>query len=204
MSQTAQSGAGFPPGRVKWKRFAFIMVPAAAVAAMLIGLTAKGAIGVNISVSGKEYLVTANELDAAGFEQFVTYVRQGNGSQPTAVNALRSAAIGNLCQAVSTGVGNISIVLTAGAGHTPVSASNLIVDTSVQTGDATFHNVAIGQNAGTLTQVPGTTGAPGTFGLQANSIVIKHLVQNTWLTTAGTFTLPGLRLKVSTHGASCP
>ena len=204
MSQTAQSGAGFPPGHVKWKRFAFIMVPAAAVAATLIGLTAQGAIGVNISVSGKEYLVTANQFNGTGFEQFATYVRQGNGSQPVAVNALRSAAIGNLCQAVSTGVGNISIVLTAGTGHTPVSASNLIVDTSVQTGDATFRNIAIGQDAGTLRQVPGTTGAPGTLSLQADSIVIKHLAQNTWLTTAGTFTLPGLRLKVSTHRATCP
>ena len=204
MSHAAQPGAGFPPGRVKWKRFAFIMVPAAAVAATLIGLTAQGEIGVNISVSGKEFLVTANELDGIGFEQFATYVKQGNGSQPTAVNAVRSAAIGNLCQAVSTGVGNISIVLTAGAGRTPVSADNLIVDASALAGDATFHHIVIGQDAGTLTQVPGTVGAPGTFGQQASSVTIKHLVQHTWLTTAGTFTLPGLRLKVTTHGASCP
>jgi Family of unknown function (DUF6230) len=204
MSQTAQSGAGFPPGHVKWKRFAFIMVPAAAVAATLIGLTAQGAIGVNISVSGKEYLVTASQFSGTGFEQYASYVKPGNGSQPIAATALRSAAIGNLCQAVSTGVGNISFILRAGTGHTPVSASNLIIDASSIAGDATFHNIVIGQDAGTLTQVPGITGAPGTFGTQASSITIRHLVQHTWLTTAGTFTLPGLSLKVSTHGTSCP
>jgi Family of unknown function (DUF6230) len=204
MSEAAQSGAGSTQGRVKWKRFAFIMVPAAAVAATLIGLTAQGAIGANISVSGKEYLVTANELDANGFVQFATYDPQGKGSVPVAVSGLRSAKLISLCQAVSTGVGNISIILRAGSGSTPVSASNLIVDASAQTGDAVFRNIAIGQDAGTLTQVPGTTGAPGTFGEQASSITIKHLVQNTWLTTAGTFTLPGLSVKVSTHGATCP
>ena len=203
MSQAAQYGAGFPPGHIRWKRFAFIMVPAAAVAATLVGLTAQGAIGANISVSGKEYLVTATQLSGAGFEQFATYVPQGRGSQPVVVSAIRSAAIGNLCQAVSTGVGNISLILTAGTGRTPASVSNLVVDASSLAGDATFHNIVIGQDAGTLNQVPGTTGAPGTFGQQANSVVIKHLVQHTWLTTAGTFTLPGLNLNV-THGGSCP
>jgi hypothetical protein len=205
MSETAQSGAGSLQGRVKWKRFAYIMVPAAAVAATLIGLTAQGAIGANISVSGKEYLVTADQLNGNGFEQFAAFDTQSNGkSVPIAVSGIRSAQLINLCQAVSTGVGNITIILRAGRpGSTPVSASNLIVDASSQTGDAVFHNIAIGQDAGTLTQVPGTTGAPGTFGEQASSITINKLVQSTWLTTAGTFTLPGLSVKVSTTGPTC-
>jgi Family of unknown function (DUF6230) len=100
-------------------------------------------------------------------------------------------------------VGNISFILRAGTGSRPVSASNLIVDASALAGDATFHNIIIGQNASTLTKAR-ATGAPGTFGQQADTAVIKHLVQHTWLTTAGTFTLPGLSLKVSTHGATCP
>jgi hypothetical protein len=204
MSHAAQPGAGFSPGRVKWKRFAFIMVPAATVAAALIGLTAQGAVGVNISVSGKEFLVTANQLSSKGFEQFATYLPQGRGSQPIVVNALGSTAINNLCQAVSTGVGNISFAIRAGTGSKPVSASSLIVDASALAGDATFRNIAIGQDAGTLNKVPGSTGTPGTFGSQADSVVIKHLVQHTWLTTAGSFTLPGFSLKVTTHGAACP
>ncbi|HYZ53055.1 MAG TPA: DUF6230 family protein [Streptosporangiaceae bacterium] len=206
MSQAAQPGAGFSPGRVKWKRFAYIMVPAAAMAAMLVGLTAKGAIGANISVSGKEYLVTADELDGSGFEQFAKYDTQGNGQVPVAVSGIGSAKLTNLCQAVDTGVGNISIILRAGQpGGTPVSASNLIVDASSLAGDATFTNIAIGQDAGTLAQGPGAgvNGQAGTFGEQAGGVVIKNLVQNTWLTTAGTFTLPGLSLKVSTNGATC-
>ena len=61
-------------------------------------------------------------------------------------------------------------------------------------------SIAIGQDAGTLTEAPGTTGASGGFGEQADAIVINNLRQHTWLTTAGTFTLPNLSLGC---GGSC-
>lgn len=202
MSESAQSGTRYRPGRVKWKRFAILMVPAAVVAASLIGLTAKGAIGANISVSGQEYLVTADQLTGTGFEQFGSTVPQGDKQIPVAVSAIKSADLTSLCQAVS--VGGITLLLRAGSASNPVHADNLIVDASSLAGDVTFHNIAIGQDAGTLDQVPGTTGASGAFGEQASDITIKNLVQHTWLTTAGTFTLPGLNLKVSTNGGSCP
>jgi hypothetical protein len=198
MSQTAQSGAGFTPGRVKWKRFAFIMVPAAAVAATLIGLTAQGAIGANISVSGQEYLVTATRLNGTGFEQFGSAVPQGKGAQPVVVSAIKHATLTSLCQAVT--VGGITLLLKAGGGSTPVSADNLIVDASSLSGNATFTNIAIGQDAGTLSAAPPS--ASGTFGESADNIVIKNLVQHTWLTTAATFKLPDLSLKI-TRGGTC-
>ena len=37
-------------------------------------------------------------------------------------------------------------------------------------------------------------GQAGGFGQEAGSVTIDNLVQDTWLTTAGTFTLPGLTL----------
>jgi len=193
----------FALGRVRWKRFAFVMVPSAIVAAALIGLTAEGAIGANISVSGQEYTVTANQLTGSGFEQFGATVKSGDKQIPVAESAIRSAKLTNLCQAVK--IGSITLLLRAGrsSGH-PVSASNLIVDASSLSGDASFHNIAIGQDAGTLNEDPGTAGTPGSFGEQADTVTINHLVQNTWLTTAGTFTLPGLSLNISTNGGSCP
>ena len=190
-------------GRVRWKRFALIMVPSAIVAAVLIGLTAEGAIGANISVSGQEFTVTANQLSGTGFEQFGSTVKSGDKQIPVAESAIRSAKLTNLCQGVK--IGAVTLLLRAGrSSGNPVSASNLIVDASSLSGDASFHNIAIGQDAGTLNQVPGTTGTPGSFGEQADTVTINHLVQNTWLTTAGTFTLPGLSLKISTNGDSCP
>jgi hypothetical protein len=190
-------------GRVRWKRFAFIMVPSAIVAAALIGLTAEGAVGANISVSGQEFTVTANQLSGNGFEQFGATVKSGNKQIPVAESAIRSATLTNLCQAVK--IGSVTLLLRAGrSSGNPVSASNLIVDASALSGDASFHNIAIGQDAGTLNEVPGTTGTAGSFGEQADTVTINHLVQHTWLTTAGTFTLPGLSLGISTSGSSCP
>jgi hypothetical protein len=202
MSERAEPGARSSQGRVKWKRFAVVMVPSAVVAAVLIGLTAQGAIGANISVSGQEFTVTADQLNGSGFEQFGSVVTQGSKHIPVAVSAIHSATLTNLCQAVS--VGGITLLLRAGRGSSHVQADNLIVDASSLSGNATFHNITIGQDAGTLTEDPGETGASGTFGEQADSITIKNLVQHTWLTTAGTFTLPGLSLNVSTSGGSCP
>ena len=83
---------------------------------------------------------------------------------------------------------------------TPATASNLIVDSDNLSGDATFNNIVIGQDAGTLNEVPGVTGPSGGFAQQADSVTIDNLRQNTWLTTAGSFTLPGFNL---TFGNAC-
>jgi hypothetical protein len=180
-------------GRVNWPRFAIVAVPAVIVAGTLIGLTAQGAIASSISVSGQEYLITASKLTGTGFEQFGGQISGASGDQPVIISAIHSATLTSLCQSVT--VGPVTLHLTAGGGGTPVSAENLIVDASGQTGsEAIFHNISIGVDAGTLSEDPGTAGASGGFGQQADSMEIDNLVQHTWLTTAGTFTLPDLRL----------
>jgi len=186
-------------GKVRWRRFAILMIPAAGVAALLVALTATGSIAASISVSGSAFEVTSTQLRGTGFEQFGSVVGQASGAQhPVAVSAIRSATLQSLCQSVA--VGPFTLVLRAGAGSTPVSADNLIVDADQLSGNATFTNIAIGQDAGTLTEDPGTAGASGGFGEQADTIVITNLRQHTWLTTAGTFTLPGLSLSFSRSG----
>jgi hypothetical protein len=190
-------------GRVKWRRFAYVAVPAGVIAAVLMGLTAKGAIASSISVSGQEYMVTANQLNGTGFVQFGNELNSDQGGktvpEPVVESGINSATLKSLCQSVK--VGPMTMRLTAGSGSTPVSVSNLIVDTTSQTGSvAIFHNIAIGQDAATLGKDGSEAGAAGGFGQQADSIQIDNLVQDTWLTTAGTFTLPGLHIS---FGGSC-
>jgi hypothetical protein len=175
-------------GRLKWRRFAIVAVPALALAGVLVGLTAEGAIASSISVSGQEFLVTASQLNGTGFEQFGGTVSGSSGTRPVIVSGIHHATLSNLCQSVT--VGPLTLRLTAGGGGNAVSADNLIVDASGQTGSvATFHHITIGQDASTLTEDPGTAGSSGGFGQQADSMSITNLVQHTWLTTAGTFTL---------------
>jgi hypothetical protein len=199
LMSTDSKAASLPKGRIQWRRFALILVPAAVITATLVGLTANGAIAASISVSGQQFLVTASQLNGTGFEQFGSQITGPKGTQPVVVSAIHSATLSHLCQQVT--VGGVTLTLHAGDGSTPVSASNLIVDASGQTGsEAVFHNITIGQDAGSLVQDPGTTGQSGGFGQEASSVQIDNLVQHTWLTTAGTFTLPGLTLG---FGGSC-
>jgi hypothetical protein len=186
-------------GRIRWRRFALIGGPAVAVAAILIGFTANGAIAASISVSGQEFLVTSSQLNGTGFEQFGGQISGSSGTQPVVISAIHSATLSHLCQQVK--VGGVTLTLHAGDGSTPVSADNLIVDASGQSGsEAVFHNITIGQDSGSLNQDPSSEGPAGGFGQEASSVTIDNLVQHTWLTTAGTFTLPGLTLG---FGGSC-
>ena len=193
-----QRPEGPPLGKVRWRRFAILFVPALAAAAVLIGLTAAGAVAANISVSGSAFEISSSQLNGTGFEQFGGEVTGGNATRPVAISGIKTATLANLCQSVA--VGPITLRIAAGGGGTPVSASNLIVDADQQSGNATFHNITIGQDASTLTEDPGVTGPAGSFGEQADSVTIDNLQQNTWLTTAGTFTLPGFSL---TFGKPC-
>jgi hypothetical protein len=109
------------------------------------------------------------------------------------VSGIQHATLSHLCQSVQ--IGPVTLRLTAGSGSTPASADNLIVDSTKQTGTiAIFHNIAIGQDAGTLSRDPGSRGMASAFGEQASTVTIDNLRQDTWLTTAGTFTLPGLSI----------
>src|SRR5437764_13982345 len=57
-------------GKVRWRRFAAMMLGAMATATVLVVLTAQGALAASFSISGMPFVVTADHLHGAGFEQF--------------------------------------------------------------------------------------------------------------------------------------
>src|SRR5205807_7338782 len=83
------------------------------------------------------------------------------GAGAVVVSAIQSATLTNLCQSVNLGGTNLKI--TAGSGGRPVTATTLVVDSNQLSGDTTFTNIAIGQDASTFTQVPGVIGPKGDF-----------------------------------------
>lgn len=193
-------------GRVRLRRFAALAVPATVAGGALVVLTAQGVLAAQFAISGMPFTVTATQLTGYGLEQYggIDNTAPGspnladqNGQQPVFISAIRSAQLQNLCQSVSLGF--VNLVIRAGS-STPVSASNLIVDSDQLTGDASFTNLNVDQDASTLTEDPGVTGPLGTFGQQADKVVIKNLRQNNWATTASTFTLPGMSIGFSGSG----
>jgi hypothetical protein len=190
---------------VNWRRFAVILLPSLAAAAGLAVLTAQSVLAVSFSISGTPFTLTAKQLKGQGFEQFgvldssVLKVLPGHTNQIVlTANAIRSATISHLCQSVTLGA--VTLRITAGNGRTPVSAKDLVVDADQLSGNASFTHIHIGQDASTLTQVPGVRGPAGDFAQQAATVTINNLRQHAYATTAGTFTLPGFSLR---FGGAC-
>jgi Family of unknown function (DUF6230) len=206
----AGSRGAAAPGRVRWRRFAVIFIPAAGVTALLLGLTANGALASSFSISGQQFQVSADSLTGTGFQQFGT-VDYTAGQTPIVVaeSEIGSATITNLCQSVVTDIpvlGDYTLKITAGgSGHSPVTASSLIIDANQLSGStATFNNINIGQDASTLNDVSNVPlGTAGSFGQQATAVTITDLQQTAYSTSAGTFTLPGFSLSLSAGDGSC-
>lgn len=179
-------------GRTRWRRFAALLVPAAAVAGAIVFGMANGAIAASFSVSGQTFKVSASKLEGQGFRQYGGVAKEKDGTEhPVAISGIDSAKLYDLCQSVK--VANLPVVLTinAGGGGNPATASDLLLDVTQLEGNATFTNIDIGVDASDV------GGQAGAFGQRADSVVITDLKQVAWSTSAGTFTLNGLKLKVN-------
>ncbi|MFS0694632.1 DUF6230 family protein [Streptomyces nitrosporeus] len=202
-------------GGTRWKRFALVMVPSvAATAAVGVGL-AQGALAASFAVSGQEFKVAAAELEGWDFVQYgnVASGKTLDGkplNEPVAVSGFSKAYITEMCQSVVTpkvpfGIGNVTLRLEAGGkGHDRVFAKSLYLDVSELDADAKFRNIDIGVAAGSLPKSdgkpgiqPNTQANPNGFSQRAEKAVLKKVRQKAWATTAGTFNLSGLKLRLS-------
>ncbi|WP_405684483.1 DUF6230 family protein [Streptomyces sp. NBC_00057] len=212
-------------GGTRWKRFALVMVPSvAASAAVGVGL-AQGALAASFSVSGQEFKVSAAELEGYDFVQYgsVATGKTLDGKDmaaPVAVSGFRKAYITKMCQSVVTpnlpfGLGSVTLTLNAGdpsKGDKKVYAKDLYLDVSELEADAQFRNIDIGVAAGSLPKKerpgspgiqPGTQANPNGFAQRAEKAVLKGVEQKAWATTAGTFNLSGLSLKLHKGVQEC-
>ncbi|WBB65932.1 DUF6230 family protein [Micromonospora sp. WMMD812] len=189
------------PGRTRWRRFAAMMVPAtAAVGAILFGMST-GAIASDITVSGQTFKIGAERLEGDGFKQYGGIVREkakdGKSGKvhPVALSEISSAELYDLCQSVRADLPGLPVVLTinAGQGKEPARAKDLMIAMDTLGGNATFTNIRIGRDATDLNP----TAQAGSFGQNSDHVTITDLQQVSRYTTAATFNLTGLRLKVN-------
>ncbi len=197
-------------GRVRLKRFAALMIPATLAGGALVALTAQGVLAAQFSISGIAFTVTADHLHGDGFEQWGAIdntapnspnLTDTGGQVTVVVSAIHHATLSNFCQSVNLGA--INLVLRAGRGSTPVTGTDLVVDSDSLSGDATFNTLEVGNDATTLNDVPGIAAPPellGDFGQQAKTVDIDHLNQDNYATTAGSFSLPGLSMSFQSNG----
>lgn len=199
------SGGTPQAGKVRWKRFAALMVPAGLGAVALIAMTANGSIAASFAVSGQSFKVSADQLQGTGFAQYGTLDETQKGvKHPVAISVVGHAKLKNLCQSVliKSPMGPLTLLVKAGQGDTPASADNMVVDASQLSGNATFKNIEIGRDAGTLDKVP-DKGPSGLFAQQADTVTIEDLHQTAWAVNAGTFRLNGLKLNIKPGTHEC-
>lgn len=194
-------------GRTDWRKFASVTVPAVAAAASVIVAMGQGVMAASFQVAGQPFTVAFEHMEGEGFQQYAS-VESGPGGKryPVAPTGIRSMTARKMCQSVVVPVpatGDVVLRLTAGESQEPVRATNLVVSTETLRGEATFTDVSIGQDAGTLDEVAGDQGPDGTFGQRADRVRISHLKQRARSATSGTFRLPGLRMRVGTDVPRC-
>jgi hypothetical protein len=188
-------------GRVDWRRFAVAVgVPTVVAGGMLFGI-ANGAFAASFAVSGQAFKISADRLVGDGFAQYGDVVTDAKDNHiPVAKSGIRRAKLYNLCQSVRVPGAPLSLTINAGgdADH-PAEATDLVIGVQDLGGDAKFTNINIGQDASTLTKGGAQAkGAVGQFGQQADAVEIIGLRQTAVSTSAGTFTLNGLQLKLNT------
>ncbi|MEZ3177897.1 cholesterol esterase [Streptomyces pimonensis] len=199
-------------GGTRWKRFAVVMVPSVlATAAVGVGL-AQGALAASFSVSGQQFKVTADYLKGDGFAQYGgvdTVYASTEGKEkkpvPVAISSFDTAEITKMCQSVATKVPLIgkTVYLRLEAGNNPkkpVTAENLYIDVAQLDADAKFEDIDIGvalqdKSRGPVNKDEKTT-KPGGFAQQARVAHLYGVEQTAWATTAGTFTLNGLSMRL--------
>lgn len=190
-------------GRTNWLRFALaVAVPGAITGVVVVGM-ANGAIAAQLSVSGKPFKISADLLDGDGFVQYGRQVNDADGKPHfVATSGIAHAKLTNLCQSVKVPNAPISLVIRAGRdAKDPAIAENMLIDMTELRGKTTFTSINIGQDASTLQGGgPGAQGDKGSFGQQASHVVIDKLQQVSLFTSAGSFTLSGLELKVDVDG----
>ncbi|MDX3386766.1 DUF6230 family protein [Streptomyces niveiscabiei] len=199
-------------GGTRWKRFAVVMVPSVAAAACVgVGL-AQGALAASFSVSGQEFKVSADHLEGWGFAQYGgmdTGYTDTDGknktARPVAISSFDHAKITKMCQSVATKIPliNKTVYLRLEAGpneNRKVEADNLYIDVAQLDANATFKNIDIGVAVKDKSRGPalreGDSVLPGGFSQQAEEADLTDVKQTAWATTAGTFKLNGLSMRL--------
>ncbi|MEV6652989.1 DUF6230 family protein [Streptomyces sp. NPDC051219] len=204
-------------GGTRWRRFAVVMVPSVAATAAIGVAMAQGALAASFSVSGQSFKVKADRLVGHDFVQYGSLAEghdlKGNKTlHPVAVSGFGKATITNMCQSVVTPdvpiFGSVSLELRAGQdAKNPVEATNIYLDVAQLDANAEFKNIDIGVAAGDKSNKtgiqPGTKANPYGFAQRADLAILTDVKQTAWATTAGTFKLSGLSLKLHKGVKEC-
>ena len=185
-------------------RLVLAAIPVAVVSTFLMAGVANGAVPVSFSVSGSQFQISASQLDGTGFSQYAGVAPDTAGKDhQVAIANINSATLADLCQSVvtDTPMGKVGLLITAGGGGKPASASDLQIGMTDLKGDSTFSNIRIGVDASTVKT--SAKGSAGDFAQDADTVKITNLQQTAWSTQASVFTLTGMHVQLTDGSKGC-
>ena len=185
-------------------RIVLAAVPVAVVSTVLMAGVAQGAVPVSFAVSGSQFQISASKLDGTGFSQYAGVAPDTAGKEhQVAIANIKSATLSDLCQAVvtDTPLGKVGMLITAGGGGNPASASDLQIGMTDLQGNLEFSNIRIGVDASTVNTT--AKGSAGDFAQDADTVSITDLKQTAWSTQASVFTLTGMHVQLTDGTKTC-
>lgn len=194
------------------RRYAAVFAPSLVIGLGWSFLTAQGAFAASLHVAGLKSTITADTLVGKGFAQYgwVDAAKENAdagipGLIPIARTGIVNAELTNLCQSVTIDALNVTLVIRAGTEpKRPVKATNLVIDMTELSGDAAFDNIDIGGDASELSKAgPDFQGPQNMFSQEADVVRITDLKQTAYATSAGTFLLRDLDLRLKSGTTGC-
>ncbi|CAN5403972.1 DUF6230 family protein [soil metagenome] len=185
-------------------RIVLAAVPVAVVATVMMGGVAQGAVPVSFAISGSQFQISSSQLEGTGFSQYAGVANDTAGKpHQVAIANIKSASLSDLCQSVvtDTPLGKVGLLITAGGGGKPATASDLQIGMTDLKGDSSFGNIRIGVDASAVNTT--AKGAAGDFAQDSDTISIKNLQQTAWSTQASVFTLTGMHLQLTDGSTPC-
>jgi hypothetical protein len=185
-------------------RITLTAIPVGIASAVLMTGVAQGAVPVSFAVSGSQFQISASKLEGTGFSQYAGVTKDTAGKEHSvAIANIKSATLADLCQSVitDTPLGKVGVLIKAGGGGKPASASDLQIGMTGLKGDSSFGNIRIGVDASTVNTA--AKGSAGDFAQDADTVTISNLEQTAWSTQASVFTLTGMTLQLTDGSKGC-
>lgn len=219
-------------GKTRWRRFGLAFLPGVSSIALMLWLIASGVIAIQLSISGIPFVLKATSLSGTGFVQYAEPDQVAQHLPPGMINPFidnaviqNSANIGPEAQATNSTQWYAADTVTRFANANidglvqyvclgplnvfqiaPLNQSLLVVTEGnasatnlaayapgLVANNAVFNNMFIGQ----------AFGPSSTFSQQADNATISDVTQVGLATTAGTFTVNGLKVYAAFVDA-CP
>ncbi len=194
-------------GRIVWRRFSLVVVPALLALALLAFGAYTGAVPVALAIEGKQGVrVTAKSLYADGTATFPAFFQTQEGDKRTIVPVtLRNLRVQGLC---------VSTKIPTPVGDYVLRITSPDVGSVIRVGDATFgvdsiddldfggDSVNVNYTARTPDGTPTDSGLPGYVPLQVNNIKLGLDLNIRWV-TANQLHLDGLTLAGSISQREC-